>query len=105
MLCLQEIKTQESKFPHEAFRQAGLHPPAVHGQKGYHGVATLSRIPIRELSRNDWQDNGEARHVGVELMGPGKGLVLENVYIPPAAISPTASSIPSSARSSISSAG
>ena len=34
------------------------------------------------FSRHDWQDNGEARHVGVELLGPGQGMVLENVYIP-----------------------
>jgi exodeoxyribonuclease-3 len=58
----------------------------VHGQKGYHGVATLSRIPLREVSRHDWQDNGEARHVGVELTGAeagaAKGLIIENVYIP-----------------------
>jgi len=82
VLCLQEIKTQESLFPHEAFEQLGYVHRAVHGQKGYHGVATVSRIPLRELTRNDWQANGEARHVGVELLGPGQGLVLENVYIP-----------------------
>ncbi|MBW8786052.1 MAG: endonuclease/exonuclease/phosphatase family protein, partial [Novosphingobium sp.] len=52
----------------------------VHGQKGYHGVATVSRIPLREAGRHDWQDNGEARHVGVELLG--HDLVIENVYIP-----------------------
>ncbi len=82
VLCLQEIKTQESLFPHEAFEQLGYVHRAVHGQKGYHGVATVSRIPLRELTRNDWQANGEARHVGVELLGPGQGLVLENVYVP-----------------------
>ena len=82
VLCLQEIKTMESGFPFEAFAALGYVHHAVHGQKGYHGVATISRIPMREFSRHDWQDNGEARHVGVELLGPGRGLVLENVYIP-----------------------
>jgi exodeoxyribonuclease-3 len=82
VLCLQEIKTEEKHFPHEAFEALGYTHRAVHGQKGYHGVATVSRIPIRELTRNDWQANGEARHVGVELLGPGQGMVLENVYIP-----------------------
>ena len=77
VLCLQEIKTQEKLFPHDVFEAAGYTHRAVHGQKGYHGVATVSRIPFRELSRHDWQ-----RHVGVELLGPGQGLVLENVYIP-----------------------
>jgi len=86
VLCLQEIKCAEHLFPHDVFEAAGYTHRAVHGQKGYHGVATLSRIPFREYSRHDWQDNGEARHVGVELLGPeagaAQGLIVENVYIP-----------------------
>ena len=82
VLCLQEIKTIEQSFPHAVFDDLGYTHRAVHGQKGYHGVATISRVPMREFSRHDWQDNGEARHVGVELLGPGQGMVIENVYIP-----------------------
>ncbi|MXO65833.1 exodeoxyribonuclease III [Altericroceibacterium endophyticum] len=82
VLCLQEIKTIEQSFPFKAFADLGYEHVAVHGQKGYHGVATVSRIPLREFSRHDWQDNGEARHVGVELLGPGKGMIVENVYVP-----------------------
>lgn len=82
VLCLQEIKCQEHQFPAKALAQLGYVHQAVHGQKGYHGVATASRIPFTEIARHDWQDNGEARHVSVELKGAGKGLVLENVYIP-----------------------
>jgi exodeoxyribonuclease-3 len=82
VLCLQEIKTIGETFPAQALADLGYVHQVVHGQKGYHGVATISRIPLREVSRHDWQDNGEARHVGVELLGPGKGVVLENVYVP-----------------------
>ncbi len=82
VLCLQEIKTVAELFPYDAFNALGYTHHAVHGQKGYHGVATVSRIPLNEISRHNWQDNGEARHVGVELLGPGKGMVLENVYVP-----------------------
>ena len=82
VLCLQEIKTPENLFPHEVFEKLGYTHRAVHGQKGYHGVATVSRIPFREFSKHDWQDNGEARHIGVELLGVGNGLIVENVYIP-----------------------
>ncbi len=82
VLCLQEIKTVAELFPTDAFKALGYAHQAVHGQKGYHGVATVSRIPMREVSRHDWQDNGEARHVGVELQGPGGGMILENVYVP-----------------------
>lgn len=82
VLCLQEIKTVEQTFPFEAFAKLGYIHTVVHGQKGYHGVATVSRIPLKEYSRHDWQDNGEARHVGVELGGAGQGMVVENVYVP-----------------------
>ncbi len=82
VLCLQEIKCAEDKFPHEMFERLGYGHRFVHGQKGYHGVATVSRLPATEFSRHDWQDNGEARHVGVELGGAARGMVLENVYIP-----------------------
>ena len=79
VLCLQEIKCRAELFPYEAFAALGYTHSAVHGQKGYHGVATVSRLPLEELTRHDWQDNGEARHVGVEVAGK---LILENVYIP-----------------------
>ncbi|WP_108789877.1 exodeoxyribonuclease III [Erythrobacter sp. Alg231-14] len=80
ILCLQEIKCEESKFPAEAFAEMGYEHQAVHGQKGYHGVATISRIPIQEVSRHDWQANGEARHVGVQVLG--KDMFVDNVYVP-----------------------
>ncbi|MEG3597432.1 MAG: endonuclease/exonuclease/phosphatase family protein, partial [Pseudomonadota bacterium] len=81
VLCLQEIKCQEHQFPYEAFRALGYEHFAVHGQKGYHGVATVAKTPLKEFSRHDWQDNGEARHVGVELTDH-QGMVVENVYVP-----------------------
>ena len=40
---------------------------------------SLSRLPMREEERLDWQANGEARHVGVRL---DCGIRLENVYVP-----------------------
>ena len=40
---------------------------------------SLSRVPMREDDRLDWQANGEARHVGVRLEN---GIRLENVYVP-----------------------
>ena len=79
VLCLQEIKCREEQFPHAAFEAAGYTHRVIHGQKGYHGVATVSRIPLREVSKHDWQDNGEARHVGVELLGPGQGMASSSV--------------------------
>ncbi|WOE75184.1 exodeoxyribonuclease III [Alterisphingorhabdus coralli] len=87
ILCLQETKVVDEQFPEGAFRQLGYNHQALNGQPMHHGVATLSKIPIRNITRHDWQANGEARHVGVELGGPlveryGKPVRLDNVYIP-----------------------
>jgi exodeoxyribonuclease-3 len=47
---LQEIKTQTESFPFDAIRAAGYHA-LVHGQKGFNGVAILSREPAQEVER------------------------------------------------------
>ncbi len=79
VLCLQETKANDDVFPVKAFQKLGYEHIVLNGQPMHHGVATISRVPIVEDSRRDWQANGEARHVGVRLPG---GWLLENVYIP-----------------------
>lgn len=79
ILCLQETKVIDGDFPEAAFRALGYDHIIKHGQRMHHGVAILSRVPIVEDDRFDWQANGEARHVGVRLPN---GVRLENVYVP-----------------------
>jgi exodeoxyribonuclease III len=79
VLCLQETKVIDGDFPWEPFRRAGYPHIVVHGQRMHHGVAIVSRVPLVEDDRLDWQANGEARHVGVRL---ANGMRLENVYVP-----------------------
>ncbi|MBC7504481.1 MAG: exodeoxyribonuclease III [Sandarakinorhabdus sp.] len=79
VLCLQETKVIDGAFPHELFEALGYRYRILNGQKMHHGVATLSRLPLVEERRFDWQDNGEARHIGARLPD---GLLIENVYIP-----------------------
>jgi exodeoxyribonuclease-3 len=69
----------DPEFPHAAFERLGYHHRLLHGQRMHHGVAIISRLPLIEELRHDWQDNGEARHVGARLPG---GLRIENVYVP-----------------------
>ncbi len=79
VLCLQETKVIDGDFPSAAFRALGYDHIVVHGQRMHHGVAIVSRVPMAEDDRLDWQANGEARHVGVRL---ANGMRLENVYVP-----------------------
>jgi exodeoxyribonuclease-3 len=79
ILCLQETKVIDADFPEGAFRALGYDTILLHGQRMHHGVAIISRIPLVEDDRFDWQANREARHVGVRLPN---GVRLENVYVP-----------------------
>jgi exodeoxyribonuclease III len=79
ILCLQETKAADPVFPYALFRDMGYPHILTHGQPMHHGVAIISRIPLTEETRHDWQDNGEARHIGARL---GNGVRIENVYIP-----------------------
>ena len=79
ILCLQETKVVDGDFPKTVFHRLGYKHIMLCGQRMHHGVAILSRLPLREDDRFDWQDNGEARHLGVQLEC---GIRLENVYIP-----------------------
>ncbi len=79
ILCLQETKAMNAAFPTQVFREVGFVHQMLNGQQMHHGVAILSRIPLVEDDRLDWQANGEARHVGARLPN---GVRLENVYVP-----------------------
>jgi len=46
VLCLQETKVEDAAFPHELLAGLGFTHRHVHGQKAYHGVAILSRLPL-----------------------------------------------------------
>jgi exodeoxyribonuclease-3 len=79
ILCLQETKVRDTEFPKELFQRLGYKHLFICGQPMHHGVAIASKVPLREDHRHDWQDNGEARHIGVLLES---GIRLENVYVP-----------------------
>ena len=49
VLCLQETKTPDAKFPVMKLRKAGYEHIAVHGEKSYNGVAILSRLPMDDV--------------------------------------------------------
>ncbi|HVH37680.1 MAG TPA: exodeoxyribonuclease III [Sphingomicrobium sp.] len=79
VLCLQETKANDDVFPAQWFARQGYTHQQLNGQKMHHGVAILSRVALEEPGKHDWQDNGEARHIGARLPG---GIRLENVYVP-----------------------
>ena len=79
VLCLQECKSPVDKIPVEPFRALGYTHMVARGQKGYNGVAILSRLPLTEVAAHDFAQLGHARHVAARL---DSGVVIHNFYVP-----------------------
>ena len=79
VLCLQECKSPVDKIPTEAFSALGYRHMAARGQKGYNGVAILSKLPLKEVAAFDFADLGHARHIAAELEN---GVTIHNFYVP-----------------------
>jgi exodeoxyribonuclease III len=78
VLCLQEIKCREGEFPKAVFAEAGLPHLKIAGQKGWHGVAIASRLPIEDAPALDVCREGHARAVSARVAG----VEVHNFYIP-----------------------
>ena len=63
VLCLQEIKTPVEKFPLEQFQALGYRHIVARGQKGYNGVAILSKLPITDVGGRDFATLDDARAI------------------------------------------
>jgi len=79
VLCLQETKSPVEKIPFEKFHRLGYRHYVARGQKGYNGVAILSRHPIEEAGARDWAGLGHARHIAGRLEN---GVTIHNFYVP-----------------------
>lgn len=79
VLCLQECKSPVDKIPLEAFAALGYGHMVARGQKGYNGVAILSKLPIEESGSEDFADLGHARHIAGRLEN---GVTVHNFYVP-----------------------
>src|SRR5205807_10267163 len=78
--CLQELKTPQERFPHDAIRAAGYHA-IWHGQKGWNGVAILARDgePL-ETARGLAGDPEDAHSRYIE--GTAGGVRVGCLYLP-----------------------
>jgi exodeoxyribonuclease-3 len=71
VVCLQEIKSLDDAFPRALFEDMGYRVE-THGQKGFNGVAILSRLALEDVTRGLPGDDGDeqARWIEATVMGP-----------------------------------
>lgn len=86
---LQEIKSVDEGFPREVFEDKGYHVE-THGQKGFNGVAILSKYPLEDVTRGlhsaqgngrDGVDDEEARYIEATVVGD-KAIRICGLYLP-----------------------
>lgn len=79
VLCLQECKSPVDKMPLADFAALGYTHVVARGQKGYNGVAILSKRPLEDVGDQDFASLGHARHVAARL---DNGVTVHNFYVP-----------------------
>jgi exodeoxyribonuclease-3 len=85
VLCLQETKCPDDKFPRNEFAEIGYPHVEIYGQKGYHGVATVSRHPLEGARREKFCRKDDCRHLAVDLgavAGLAAPVTIHNFYVP-----------------------
>ncbi len=79
VVCLQELKAPQEKFPEDAIRDAGYNA-IWHGQKSWNGVAILAKQPIQELKRGLPGDPEDLHSRYIEAIV--NGVVIGCLYLP-----------------------
>jgi exodeoxyribonuclease-3 len=85
VLCLQETKCPDDAFPLKRFRRLGYEHFALNGQKGYHGVSIVARLPFDVSGKKSYCGKADARHVSAtfgEQAGLRDPVTVHNYYIP-----------------------
>ncbi len=82
VLCLQELKCTDDAFPRAEIEAAGYHCH-VHGQKGFNGVALLSKEPLEAVSGlpGDPEDV-QARFIEAKVPDGEGALYVASIYLP-----------------------
>ncbi len=79
VLCLQELKCQDDAFPRAEVEAAGYRVE-THGQKGFNGVAILSREPLEDVRRGLPGDPADEQARYIE--GVAAGVRVASIYLP-----------------------
>ncbi len=82
VVLLQEIKSVDDAFPRELFEDRGYFVE-THGQKGFNGVAILSKLPLEDVERGLPGDETDEQSRWIEATVVGKTAVrLCGLYLP-----------------------
>src|ERR1041385_957628 len=84
IICLQETKSPDEFFPVDAVKAMGYNHAHIHGMKGYHGVAVLSRLPSKSTEIHHRVSKKACRHISVHVESKKfkKPVEIHCLYVP-----------------------
>ena len=80
VVVLQEIKSTDDQFPRLEIEEMGYNIE-THGQKGFNGVAILSRLPLEDVRRGLPGDDGDEQARWIEADGRRRSAIC-GLYLP-----------------------
>ncbi len=82
ILCLQEIKCTNEAFPRAEIEACGYRCH-VHGQKGFNGVALVSKTPLEVVQGLPGDpDDVQARFIEARVPGGASAFYVASIYLP-----------------------
>jgi exodeoxyribonuclease-3 len=83
VICFQEIKSVDENFPRLEFEDAGYNV-VTHGQKGFNGVAILSKTPLEDVTPRLPGDDADehARYIEATVSTPSGAIRVASIYLP-----------------------
>ena len=82
VVLLQEVKSVDEAFPRDLFEERGYNVE-THGQKGFNGVAILSKFPLEDVTRGLPGDEEDVQARWIEATVVGKQAIrLCGLYLP-----------------------
>jgi exodeoxyribonuclease-3 len=83
VVCLQETKSIDDGFPFDPIEGLGYNI-AVHGQKGFNGVALLSKHPLEDVQKGLPGNDGDeqARFITGLILADGRAIRIASAYVP-----------------------
>jgi exodeoxyribonuclease-3 len=87
VICLQETKATDDVFPADEIAALGYRHQAIHGIKGYNGVAILSKLPLRHVETYTWCERADGRHISAVIAPPKRAgsfgeIEVHSLYVP-----------------------
>ncbi|MGL4236453.1 exodeoxyribonuclease III [Tabrizicola sp.] len=82
VVCLQEIKSVDEAFPRAEIEALG-YQVETHGQKGFNGVAILSKLPLGDIRRGLPGDDSDEQARWIEaVVDAGRPVRVCGLYLP-----------------------